>query len=112
MAWENKTTRRASFKKTRNGIWQANVWPRWPCRKAMETVIKKPKRKSLENIVMDQEYSIIFRRRKTREIPFMIAGKGADHVEPYEIKAHTENCIARAGKGVKKTMVLHGKKGA
>jgi len=51
------------------------------CPKAMDGWIKNQKRKSVGDIVMDQDFPLFSGGVKHGEIPLYIAGKGA-HVEP------------------------------
>lgn len=82
---KEKTTRRASFKKLGMGfaalfgIGTAN---------AMDRKEARPKKEVVGDIVMDQDIPL-FSGAVRHGNTLYIAGKGA-HVEPFEIKAHTE----------------------
>lgn len=92
---ENKTTRRASFKKIGMGlaalfgIGTAN---------AMTKKQSKSQKKIASDIVMDQDIPL-FSGAVRHGNTLYIAGKGA-HVEPFEIKAHTEIVLQELQKGL------------
>ncbi len=90
-----KTTRRASFKKIGMGlaallgVGSAN---------AMTKNQNKATKKVVGDIVMDQDIPL-FSGAVRHGNTLYIAGKGA-HVEPYEIKAHTEIVLQELEKGL------------
>lgn len=92
---ENKTTRRASFKKIGMGlaalfgIGSAN---------SMTKNKSKTLKKEVSDLVMDQDIPLFSGAVKHGNTLY-IAGKGA-HVEPYEIKAHTEIVLQELQKGL------------
>lgn len=92
---ENKSTRRASFKKIGMGlaalfgISSANAMTKNP---------SKTQKKIASDIVMDQDIPLFSGAVKHGNTLY-IAGKGA-HVEPYEIKAHTEIVLQELQKGL------------
>ena len=94
---ENKTTRRASFKKLGMGL--AAMFGLSAAAKAMDGE-SKPKKEVVGDIVMDQDIPLFSGGVKHGNTLY-IAGKGA-HVEPYEIKAHTEIVLQELEKELKK----------
>ncbi len=94
---ENKTTRRASFKKMGMGlaaifgVGTVNAMGKKPVRAKKEVV---------GDIVMDQEIPLFSGGVKHGNTLY-IAGKGA-HVEPFEIKAHTEIVLQELQKELEK----------
>ena len=94
---ENKTTRRASFKKLGMGL--AAMFGLGAAAKAMDGE-PKPKKEVVGDIVMDQDIPLFSGGVKHGNTLY-IAGKGA-HVEPYEIKAHTEIVLQELEKELKK----------
>lgn len=82
---ENKTTRRSSFKKIGMGL--AAIFGAGTAAKAMGG-LSKPQKEVVGDIVMDQNIPLFSGGVKHGNTLY-VAGKGA-HVEPYEIKAHTE----------------------
>ncbi|RAJ14083.1 RidA family protein [Arenibacter echinorum] len=94
---ENKTTRRASFKKLGMGL--AAMFGIGAAARAMDGV-SKPKKEVVGDIVMDQDIPLFSGGVKHGNTLY-IAGKGA-HVEPFEIKAHTEIVLQELEKELKK----------
>ncbi|SMG49810.1 RidA family protein [Arenibacter troitsensis] len=95
---ENKTTtRRASFKKLGMGL--AAIFGIGTAARAMEGG-SKPKKEVVGDIVMDQDIPLFSGGVKHGNTLY-IAGKGA-HVEPFEIKAHTEIVLQELEKELKK----------
>lgn len=94
---ENKTTRRASFKKLGMGL--AAMFGISAAARAMDGG-SKPKKEVVGDIVMDQDIPLFSGGVKHGNTLY-IAGKGA-HVEPYEIKAHTEIVLQELEKELKK----------
>lgn len=94
---ENKTTRRASFKKLGMGL--AAMFGAGTAARAMSGE-SKPKKEVVGDIVMDQDIPLFSGGVKHGNTLY-IAGKGA-HVEPYEIKAHTEIVLQELEKELKK----------
>ncbi|MEQ8218449.1 MAG: RidA family protein [Arenibacter sp.] len=94
---ENKTTRRASFKKLGMGV--AAMFGLGAAAKAMDGE-SKAKKEVVGDIVMDQDIPLFSGGVKHGNTLY-IAGKGA-HVEPYEIKAHTEIVLQELEKELKK----------
>ena len=94
---ENKTTRRASFKKLGMGL--AAMFGIGTAARAMEGSAKQ-KKEVVGDIVMDQDIPLFSGGVKHGNTLY-IAGKGA-HVEPFEIKAHTEIVLQELEKELKK----------
>ena len=94
---ENKTTRRASFKKLGMGL--AAMFGVGAAARAMDGS-SKPKKEVVGDIVMDQDIPLFSGGVKHGNTLY-IAGKGA-HVEPFEIKAHTEIVLQELEKELKK----------
>ena len=94
---ENKTTRRASFKKLGMGV--AAMFGLGAATKAIGGE-SKPKKEVVGDIIMDQDIPLFSGGVKHGNTLY-IAGKGA-HVEPYEIKAHTEIVLQELEKELKK----------
>ncbi|TMM58573.1 RidA family protein [Maribacter algarum] len=92
---ENKTTRRASFKKIGMGI--AALFGIGSANAMTKNKSKTPI-KEASDIVMDQDIPLFSGAVKHGNTLY-IAGKGA-HVEPYEIKAHTEIVLQELQKGL------------
>lgn len=96
---ENKTTRRSSFKKIGMGL--AAIFGAGATVKAMDSSVK-PTKEVVGDIVMDQDIPLFSGGVKHGNTLY-VAGKGA-HVEPYEIKAHTEIVLQE----LEKELVKHG----
>jgi|SRR5690606_34037509 enamine deaminase RidA (YjgF/YER057c/UK114 family) len=94
---ENKTTRRASFKKLGMGL--AAMFGVGAAARAMDGG-ERPKKEVVGDIVMDQDIPLFSGGVKHGNTLY-IAGKGA-HVEPFEIKAHTEIVLQELEKELKK----------
>jgi enamine deaminase RidA (YjgF/YER057c/UK114 family) len=94
---ENKTTRRASFKKLGMGL--AAMFGVGATARAMDGG-ERPKKEVVGDIVMDQDIPLFSGGVKHGNTLY-IAGKGA-HVEPFEIKAHTEIVLQELEKELKK----------
>ena len=92
---EKATTRRASFKKIGMGI--AALFGIGAAN-AMTKNKSKTLTKEASDIVMDQDIPL-FSGAVRHGNTLYIAGKGA-HVEPYEIKAHTEIVLQELQKGL------------
>ncbi|MFK5971965.1 MAG: RidA family protein [Flavobacteriaceae bacterium] len=96
---ENKTTRRSSFKKIGMGL--AAIFGAGTAAKAMASS-SKPQKEVVGDIIMDQKIPLFSGGVKHGNTLY-IAGKGA-HVEPYEIKAHTEIVLQE----LEKELIKHG----
>ncbi len=94
---ENKTTRRGSFKKIGMGL--AAVFGIGTAARGMNSGSKATK-EVVGDIVMDQDIPL-FSGGVRHGNTLYIAGKGA-HVEPFEIKAHTEIVLQELEKELKK----------
>ncbi|MCM4165420.1 MULTISPECIES: RidA family protein [unclassified Arenibacter] len=94
---ENKTTRRASFKKLGMGL--AAMFGVGATARAIDGG-ERPKKEVVGDIVMDQDIPLFSGGVKHGNTLY-IAGKGA-HVEPFEIKAHTEIVLQELEKELKK----------
>jgi enamine deaminase RidA (YjgF/YER057c/UK114 family) len=92
---ENKTTRRASFKKIGMGL---TALFGIGTASAMGGKENKAKKEVVGDIVTDQDIPLFSGAVKHGNTLY-IAGKGA-HVEPYEIKAHTEIVLQELQKGL------------
>lgn len=96
---ENKTTRRASFKKMGMGIAALfGVGTVSAIDKKLELKPAKAKKEVVGEIVTDQDIPLFSGAVKHGNTLY-IAGKGA-HVEPFEIKAHTEIVLQELQKGL------------
>ncbi len=96
---ENRTTRRSSLKKI--GLGLAAVFGAITTAKAMNSSIK-PTKQVVGDVVRDQDIPLFSGGVKHGNTLY-VAGKGA-HVEPYEIKAHTEIVLQE----LEKELVKHG----
>lgn len=94
---ENNTTRRSSLKKIGMGL--AALFGVTTVSRAMSGT-ENPKKEVVGDIVMDQEIPLFSGGVKHGNTLY-VAGKGA-HVEPYEIKAHTEITLKALEKELKK----------
>jgi len=96
---ENKTTRRASFKKLGMGIAALfGVGTVSAIHKKSELKSASAKKEVVGEIVTDQDIPLFSGAVKHGNTLY-IAGKGA-HVEPFEIKAHTEIVLQELQKGL------------
>lgn len=96
---ENKTTRRSSFKKI--GLGLAVIFGAGATAKAMNSSVK-PTKQVVGDVVLDQDIPLFSGGVKHGNTLY-VAGKGA-HVEPYEIKAHTEIVLQE----LEKELLKHG----
>ncbi|NNE76868.1 MAG: RidA family protein, partial [Pricia sp.] len=99
---ENKTTRRASFKKIGTGLAALFGIGSISAMKKNESISGNvaPKKEVVGDIVTDQDIPLFSGAVKHGNTLY-IAGKGA-HVEPYEIKAHTEIVLQELQKELEK----------
>lgn len=96
---ENKTTRRASFKKLGMGIAALfGAGTVGAIDKKSELKSTSAKKEVVGEIVTDQDIPLFSGAVKHGNTLY-IAGKGA-HVEPFEIKAHTEIVLQELQKGL------------
>ena len=96
---ENKTSRRASFKKIGMGIAALfGVGAANAMNKKLDNDSIKAKKQVVGEIVTDQDIPLFSGAVKHGNTLY-IAGKGA-HTEPYEIKAHTEIVLQELQKGL------------
>ncbi|PKA98613.1 enamine deaminase RidA (YjgF/YER057c/UK114 family) [Flavobacteriaceae bacterium MAR_2009_75] len=97
---DNKTTRRASFKKLGMGLAALfGVGSVNAMSKKMGSDDAPAKKEVVGEIVTDQDIPL-FSGAVRHGNTLYIAGKGA-HTEPYEIKAHTEIVLQELEKGLK-----------
>jgi enamine deaminase RidA (YjgF/YER057c/UK114 family) len=98
---ESKTTRRASFKKLGMGLAALfGVGTIAASGKKSNIDSNSAKKKVVGEIVTDQDIPL-FSGAVRHGNTLYIAGKGA-HVEPYEIKAHTEIVLQELQKGLER----------
>ncbi len=98
---ENKTSRRASFKKIGMGLTALfGIGTVHAIGKKSGNNDDAPKKEVVGDIVMDQDIPL-FSGAVRHGNTLYIAGKGA-HVEPYEIKAHTEIVLQELQKELEK----------
>ncbi|WP_149274116.1 RidA family protein [Pareuzebyella sediminis] len=97
MQLENKTTRRGSFKKLGMGL--AALFGVGTAANAM-SANSNPKKEVVGKIETDQDIPLFSGAVKHGNTLY-IAGKGA-HVEPFEIKAHTEIVLQELEKELKR----------
>lgn len=96
---ENRTSRRASFKKIGMGIAALfGVGAANAMNKELDNDSIKAKKQVVGEIVTDQDIPLFSGAVKHGNTLY-IAGKGA-HTEPYEIKAHTEIVLQELQKGL------------
>jgi len=99
MNMENKTTRRASFKKLGMGLAALfGVGTVSAMNKNANPNTEKSNKKVVSDIIMDQDIPLFSGAVKHGNTLY-IAGKGA-HTEPFEIKAHTEIVLQELQKGL------------